>query len=154
MYAGSLGRIALCITALWIFPAVLGKVYNRCELAKELRTKHKASEKQLATWVCIARHESEFNTTAYGHTQSDHGLFQISGRYWCSEDEAGDSAINACGLSCDSLKDDDIGDDFVCARRIYRQHQKLSGNGFNAWVVYRPHCADGKATKYLEGCFP
>ncbi|RZF40092.1 hypothetical protein LSTR_LSTR002495 [Laodelphax striatellus] len=152
MYANSFGRVALCITVLWIFPAVLAKVYDRCELAKELQSKHKATEKQLATWVCIARHESEFNTTAYGHAQSDHGLFQISGRYWCSEDDESDP-INACGLSCESLKDDDITDDFICARRIYRQHQKLSGNGFNAWVVYGPHCAGGKATKYLEGCF-
>jgi hypothetical protein len=33
------------------------------------------------------------------------------------------------------LRDDDIKDDVTCAKRIFRQHQKLSGNGFNAWYV-------------------
>lgn len=32
---------------------VCSKVYERCELARELRDKHNISERELATWVCI-----------------------------------------------------------------------------------------------------
>jgi len=29
--------------------------------------------------------------------------------------------------------DDDLDDDVECVKRIYREHEGLSGNGFNAW---------------------
>lgn len=61
---------------------VVGKVYERCELAKELKEVHGAPSNQLATWVCIARHESEFRTYAVGHMgekgSADHGIFQVT----------------------------------------------------------------------------
>lgn len=31
------------------------------------------------------------------------------------------------------LRDDDIKDDIKCVKRIFRQTQHLTGNGFNAW---------------------
>lgn len=34
-----------------------------------------------------------------------------------------------------ALRDDDIKDDVICAKRIFRQHKHLHGNGFNAWYV-------------------
>ena len=45
--------------------------------------------------------------------------------------------FSACRLifswAFQELRDDDIKDDVTCAKRIFRQHHKLSGNGFNAW---------------------
>ena len=31
------------------------------------------------------------------------------------------------------LIDDDITDDVKCVQTIYKEHEELSGNGFNAW---------------------
>ena len=36
------------------------------------------------------------------------------------------------------LIDDDITDDVKCVRTIYEEHEGLSGNGFNAWLVLFP----------------
>jgi hypothetical protein len=141
------------VTIYWAPQGGYCKVYERCELARELKEVHNISEDQIATWVCIARHESEFNTSAVGHVNGDgsgdHGLFQISDLYWCSPPGKG----WACGVSCADLEDDDIKDDVTCAKRIYRQHQRMTGNGFTAWAVYRPHCSSYETvTKYVEGC--
>lgn len=129
-----------------------GKIYTHCELAHELRNKHLIPIEQIATWVCIAMHESTFNTSAIGHTNpdgsGDHGLFQISDVYWCSPPGNGWS----CGLSCANLEDNDITDDVECIKKIYNEHQQLSGDGFNAWKVYIPFCK-GKSDQYIEGCF-
>jgi hypothetical protein len=129
------------------------KVYERCELARELKEVYDIPEDQVSTWVCIAQHESQFNTSAVGHLNADgsgdHGLFQISDLYWCSPPGEG----WACGVSCADLEDDDIKDDIVCAKRIYRQHQRLSGDGFTAWAVYGAYCSNkNSVVKYLEGC--
>lgn len=129
-----------------------GKVYERCELAQELVYKHHVPIEEVAMWVCIAKHESAFNTSAVGHLNADgsgdHGLFQISDIYWCSPPGKG----WVCGLSCAQLEDDDISDDVKCMRKIYAEHQRLSGDGFNAWTVYGLHCR-GRAEKYIDGCF-
>lgn len=128
------------------------KVFSRCELANELKYKHNISEDQLATWVCIARYESQYNTSAVGHTNEDrsgdHGLFQVSDIYWCSPPGIG----LACGISCVQLEDDDITDDVTCIRRIYRAHERQTGNGFSAWAVYEPYCKKD-ADRFIDDCF-
>ncbi|XP_046394525.1 lysozyme 2-like [Ischnura elegans] len=134
-----------------------GKVYERCELARELKERHKIPDKDLATWVCIARHESEFNSSAVGRLNGDgsedHGIFQISDKYWCSPPGEG----FACAVSCASLEDDDLADDVRCAKRIKRAHDRVSGgNGFSAWAVYRQHCSlpqDALEKKFTSDCF-
>lgn len=127
------------------------KVYHRCELARELRFVHSIPAHQIATWVCIAHHESQFNTSAIGRSNADgsadHGLFQISDIYWCSPPGW------VCGLSCSRLEDSDITDDVECMQRIFNEHQKISGDGFTAWTVYRPHCQRYQVDEYVEGCF-
>lgn len=129
-----------------------GKIYGRCELALELRDRYGFPEEQIATWVCIVKHESNYNTSAIGRLNSDgsedHGLFQISDIYWCSPPGNG----WVCGLSCAQLEDDDISDDVECMRKIYDEHEILSGDGFNAWSVYQPYCR-GRSVQYVEGCF-
>ena len=58
-----------------------GKIYERCELAKELRHVHNIPLEQLSTWVCIAEHESRFDTSAVGRLNADgsadNGIFQV-----------------------------------------------------------------------------
>ncbi|NP_001159495.1 lysozyme precursor [Tribolium castaneum] len=124
------------------------KVYDRCELARELKHVHKFPGHQIATWVCIAKHESTFNTSAVNRGSGDHGLFQISDLFWCSPPGNG----YACNAPCSAFEDDDITDDIACVRRIFKEHSVLSGNGFNAWAVYPLYCKQD-ASKYIEGCF-
>ncbi|XP_054264742.1 lysozyme P-like [Macrosteles quadrilineatus] len=138
------------LVSLAMIALVSSKVYERCELVRELsQPKHRIPPGDLATWVCIAEHESRYNTSAVGRLNADmsgdHGLFQISDRYWCSPPGSG----LACGLNCDQLEDDDIADDVVCARRIYRAHKRRTGDGFAAWAVYKPHCS-GDVSEYTE----
>ncbi|KAK9878074.1 hypothetical protein WA026_020705 [Henosepilachna vigintioctopunctata] len=124
------------------------KIYKRCELASELLHIHKIAVEEIPVWVCIAKHESVFNTSAVNRGSGDHGLFQISDLYWCSKEGQG----RACNAACSSFEDDDIEDDVQCIRRIYNEHKRLSGNGFNAWVVYPLYC-DRDVQTYIADCF-
>lgn len=100
------------------------KIYERCELARELYYTHHIPFEQIATWVCIAQHESNYNTSAVGNANADgsldHGLFQISDIYWCSPPGKG----WVCGLSCAKLENSDISDDVVCMKKIFGEHQR------------------------------
>lgn len=100
------------------------KIYERCELARELHLVHKLPLEQIATWVCIAKHESNYNTSAIGSLNADgsldHGIFQISDIYWCSPPGKG----WVCGLSCAKLENADISDDVTCMKKIYEEHQR------------------------------
>jgi len=79
------GYFALVFVLLATGNGAWAKIYERCELARELKEKHNVPEDQLATWVCIARHESNFDTTAVGTLAQgkDNGIFQISDLFWC-----------------------------------------------------------------------
>ncbi|CAD7002439.1 unnamed protein product [Ceratitis capitata] len=131
-----------------------GKVYERCELAQELYYKHKMPMEQIPTWVCIAQHESRFDTAAVGRLNADgsadHGLFQISDLYWCSHDRY--SGGKACGLQCTKLLDNDITDDVRCIKRIHGEHTRLSGDGFTAWTVYNRNCQNQQYS-HVSACF-
>nr|CAI5832881.1 unnamed protein product [Callosobruchus analis] len=122
------------------------KIYSRCELAKELKDVHRLPEEEISTWVCIAEHESSLNTSALG--VGDHGLFQISEQYWCSPNSVG----LGCNANCASFRDSDISDDLKCIRTIFNEHTAISGDGFNAWVVYPRYCK-GDTSKYVQECF-
>lgn len=124
-----------------------GKVYERCELAKELRHRHNVPLQEVANWVCIALYQSNLVTSAKGIRE--HGLFQISSEYWCSIDG---SSSKACNLECSKLEDSDITDDLQCAQKIWQEHQRISGNGYLAWSVYEPYC-HGRAEEIISGCF-
>ncbi|XP_020714559.1 uncharacterized protein LOC105664879 isoform X2 [Ceratitis capitata] len=130
-----------------------GKVYKRCELAQELYFKHKFPMQDIATWVCIAQHESNYDTAAVGRLNgdgsADHGLFQISDLYWCSHDSFGGKA---CNIPCTKLLDSDIGDDVQCVRIIYEEHTRLSGDGFTAWTVYNRNCRNRRLEE-VANCF-
>ncbi|GBP37528.1 Lysozyme c-1 [Eumeta japonica] len=133
--------IAWCACAL--FAVVAARVYTRCELADELTTLGIRKE-DVATWVCIAFHESRLDTAAQNHGSGDHGLLQISELYWCGPGKV-------CGLSCADLRNEDIADDVRCALQIHEEHTRLQGDGFLAWVVYPQHCRHN-VKKYLAEC--
>lgn len=63
-------------------PTKKGKIYQRCELANELRYKYNFPLEQIATWICIVQRESNFDTAAVGRLNADgsvdNGLFQAS----------------------------------------------------------------------------
>lgn len=68
--------------------------------------------------------------------------------YWCSPPGTG----WACGLSCAKLENADISDDVICMKKIYNEHQRLSGDGYTAWASYIPHCRSN-VEQFISGCF-
>uniref|UniRef100_A0A2A4J4Q5 Lysozyme n=1 Tax=Heliothis virescens TaxID=7102 RepID=A0A2A4J4Q5_HELVI len=135
------------IRVAWLTCALLAvagaRVYERCELARELRALGVHPD-HISTWVCIAYHESRFDTAANNPHSGDHGIFQISELYWCGPGKA-------CGLPCSALRDEDISNDLECALLVHEEHTRLQGNGFLAWVVYPQHCKHN-TKKYLVDC--
>ncbi|KAJ8737631.1 hypothetical protein PYW08_000226 [Mythimna loreyi] len=136
-------RVALLTCALLWLTGAGARIYERCELARELSALGVRPD-HLSTWVCIAYHESRFDTNANNPYSGDHGIFQISQLYWCGPGKA-------CGLPCSALHDDDITDDLDCAFIVHEEHTRLQGNGFLAWVVYPQHCKHN-TKKYLVDC--
>ncbi|CAG0922636.1 unnamed protein product [Notodromas monacha] len=128
-----------CHRILWIFVLVQcvsrisGKNFGKCELAEELAFRHDVPLEEVPHWVCIAKHESTFDTSAinrnYWDGSKDYGLFQINDRYWCSPPDD----QNSCRVNCVDLLDDDIRNDVKCARKIFKIHRRNEGNGFLAW---------------------
>lgn len=47
-----------------VFTLVQGKVYERCEFARELVNVHGLARATLGNWVCLANYESSYNTGA------------------------------------------------------------------------------------------
>ncbi|CAG7829129.1 unnamed protein product [Allacma fusca] len=131
---------------------VFAKIYNPCDLAKEMVTKQRFPKEDIANWICLIKHESDFDTSVIGRLNSDgsldHGLFQISDLFWCNHD----GIDGACGVNCDDLRNDDIKDDSICARRIYRITKHRTGNGFNAWAGWTQHCRQNNVQQYVANC--
>ncbi|KAJ9592168.1 hypothetical protein L9F63_001284 [Diploptera punctata] len=106
------------------------RIYDAESLTSDLRN-FGVPEDQIPTFVCIAQHESSFNTGIVGNPNSDnsqdYGLFQINNHFWCQNGSPG----NGCNISCEDLLNDDISDDVACARQILQQQ------GFGAWTTYQ-----------------
>ncbi|CAM4570107.1 unnamed protein product [Lepidochelys kempii] len=111
----------------------MGKIFRRCELAQVL---HQAGMDgfrgySLADWLCMAFHESRFNTDTVDHEadgSTDNGIFQINSRQWC--DDYKRSARNLCHMHCSDLLTSNINDDIVCAMQIVQQPR---GMGACCW---------------------
>lgn len=129
-----------------LLPCSWGKVFDKCELARELVQVHGIPKEQVGNWVCIAEYESRFNSSAVGRMNwdgsADHGLFQINDRYWCSPP----GPKNECQIDCSALEDDDLTDDLECVRLIYERH------GFRAWAVWGSVCRNINYSTYLSDC--
>ncbi|XP_023708072.1 lysozyme C-like [Cryptotermes secundus] len=134
--------VSVCLILLLVTSHMsVAKKFTKCQFLKELK-KGNAAKKDLATWVCIAQHESGLNTRARGGPNKDgsydNGIFQINDRYWCKEKGVGGS----CNINCAKLRDDNVADDIKCALKIKKSQ------GFKAWVTYPKYCK--KAT--LPSC--
>ncbi|XP_007528461.1 lysozyme C [Erinaceus europaeus] len=140
-----LGLLLLSITA-------QGKVWDRCELARYLKKAGMDGYRgvSLANWVCLAKWESDYNTRALnynpGSRSTDYGIFQINSRYWCNDGKT-PRAVNACGIPCSVLLQDDISQAVQCAKRVVRDPQ-----GIQAWVAWKKHCKNQNLTPYIQGC--
>lgn len=126
----------LCVLLVLCLADVRGRIIESCQLARELRQLGLPAA-QIATWVCIAQHESTLNTAAISRPNrdgsTDHGLFQINDRWWCSPPGRG----KGCGVACARLRTDNIGESVKCVKKVYAETQRLKGNGFAAWTTYK-----------------
>ncbi|XP_077185471.1 lysozyme C, milk isozyme-like [Paroedura picta] len=127
------------------------EVLQRCQLVRILRNAgmdgfHGYS---LANWICLADHESGYDTSAVGPPNwdgsRDYGIFQINSRWWCSNGEG--RTADGCHTSCSSFLNNDISDDIACAKRIVQDP-----NGIGAWVAWRRYCKGRDLSQYVAGC--
>ncbi len=119
---------------------VAAKKFEVCELA-EIFEEHFPPE-QIDDWVCLARWESHYDTSALGQLNwdgsEDHGLFQINDRYWCGRGKAD----KGCNIDCNKLRDDDIEDDLECVKTIFDEFETIFDGGFQAWVAWLHKCQE------------
>ncbi|XP_076967494.1 lysozyme C-like [Tamandua tetradactyla] len=144
---------ALLVLGLLLLSAtVQGKIYERCEFARALKARGMDGFRgiSLPNWVCLARWESGYNTRAVnynrGDRSTDYGIFQINSRYWCNDGKT-PGAVNACGIPCSALLQDDISQAVACAKRVVSDPQ-----GIRAWVAWRSRCQNQDLTPYVRGC--
>ncbi|KAM9734728.1 lysozyme C-like [Menidia menidia] len=133
-----------------LLAAAHARVYDRCEWAKVLKKNGMDGYRgiSLANWVCLTRHESNFNTNAVNRNtdgSTDYGIFQINSRWWCNNGQGQTS--NACNIRCSDLLSDNVGVAINCAKRVVRDP-----NGIGAWVAWRNHCRGQDLSSYLAGC--
>ncbi|XP_018014658.1 lysozyme c-1-like [Hyalella azteca] len=135
---------AVLLAVISLSASCYGKIYTKCELAKELKCIYGFAQSSLGDWVCLVQHESSFNTAAVGQNKGskDYGLFQINDYYWCNSG----TGTNDCNINCDKLKDNDIADDVKCAKKIFGRH------GFNAWYGWKNNCKGKNLSSYTSGC--
>ncbi|XP_065505771.1 lysozyme C-like [Caloenas nicobarica] len=131
-------------------PGTQGKRIPRCDLVKILR-RHGFEGfvgKTVADWVCLVKHESNYNTAAFNNNgpSRDYGIFQINSRYWCNDGKTRESK-NACRINCSKFRDDNIEDDIRCAKQIATE-----ARGLTPWVAWRKYCQGKTLSSYVKGC--
>ncbi|XP_052021669.1 lysozyme C-2-like [Apodemus sylvaticus] len=141
----TLGLLLLSVT-------IQAKVYERCELARTLKRSGitNYSGVSLAKLVCLAQHGSSYNTQATiyrpGSKSKHYGIFQISSQYWCNDGKT-PGAMNACGIPCSALLQDDITPSIKCVKRVVRNPQ-----GIRAWVAWQRNCQIPDLSQYIQNC--
>nr|AIZ72681.1 c-type lysozyme 3 [Harmonia axyridis] len=135
----------LLLFVLW--NGVEAKIFGRCEFVAKLRSLGIPGN-QLATWTCIANFESHFDTKAVNSQTGDYGILQISEIYWCSNSN---TPGKGCHATCSQFLNDDINDDVACARHVFDETQRWSGNGFTAWTTYDRYCK-GNVDSFIANC--
>merc|ERR1712241_992237 len=127
--------------------AAEGKVFERCEFARELVNHQGFARATVGNWVCLANYESSYNTGATNHNTNgsiDYGIFQINDDFWC------DASIGYgadCGVACNSLLDSNLDDDCSCAKIIWNRH------GFEAWYGWINNCKGTDVESWVSDCF-
>uniref|UniRef100_A0A8C0TSI4 Lactose synthase B protein n=1 Tax=Canis lupus familiaris TaxID=9615 RepID=A0A8C0TSI4_CANLF len=87
--------------------------------------------------ICTIFHTSGYDTQTIVNNNggTDYGLFQISNKFWCKDDQNLQSR-NICDISCDKFLDDDLTDDMICAKKI------LDKEGIDYWLAHKPLCSE------------
>ncbi|XP_062906341.1 lysozyme C-1-like [Mobula hypostoma] len=131
------------------------KVLGRCEVVDIIKSSqlHQFTQYSVVDWVCLAYHASGYNTMEVGRETKDgkiwatnYGIFQISSRYWCNNDQTPD-AVNGCGIRCSELLGDDLQSDIECAAKIASQE------GMEAWSTWVENCKNKWIGYYSYFCF-
>ncbi|KAL4719308.1 hypothetical protein ACJJTC_016026 [Scirpophaga incertulas] len=139
----------LFVTSLAVLAALClhieAKTFTRCGLVNELK-KQNFPKNILRDWVCVIEAVSSRRTDAIGPRKTDgsrdHGLFQISDRFFCSSSSR---PGKTCHVTCADLRTDDITKAANCAKSIYKDH------GFNTWSVWKNSCK-GKPLPDISRC--
>nr|XP_048311649.1 lysozyme C-1-like [Myodes glareolus] len=145
-------KALLNLGLLLLFVTVQAKVYERCELARIMKRHGMVGYKgfSLENWICLAQHESGFNTRVVtnhpGHRSTSYGIFQINSRHWCNDGKTR-KPVNACGIRCSVLLQDDITEAIKCAKKVVSDFE-----GMRAWRAWRAKCENRDVTKYLKNC--
>ncbi|KAE8749733.1 Salivary lysozyme-like [Frankliniella occidentalis] len=137
--AAWVGGIALLGLLALSTPLIHARVYEKCELAKDLKNKYGFPLGQIPTLVCIAF--QEFNMSAVNRDRNkdksiDYGIFQINNRYWCDR-----GPKKGCHVTCQTLLTD-MDEVAKCVKAVYAETKKLRGDGFKAWSSYLNHLCD------------
>ncbi|XP_075408895.1 lysozyme C-like [Tenrec ecaudatus] len=143
-------KVLLILGFLFLSVTVQGKVFKRCELAKELKQLRMDGYEgiSLANWMCLIKWESGYNTHIIKHSRgksSNYGIFQINSRF--CDDGKTPKAHNACRISCNVLLQDDITQAVACAKEVV-----IRPKGIKSWVAWRNRCENRDLTQYVEGC--
>uniref|UniRef100_A0A8C8RH51 lysozyme n=1 Tax=Pelusios castaneus TaxID=367368 RepID=A0A8C8RH51_9SAUR len=90
----------------------------------------------LTPGVCMAAHESNYNTAATHYNSydgsTDFGIFQINSRYWCQY--GNEYSSNICQISCTALLSNDISVDVECVKIIARDSNGMSACCTSTWL--------------------
>lgn len=95
--------LRLLIISMVLIVQVRAKVFSECELLEELIDVQNASVSSAKSLLCVAHISSNYSTE-YSRANYSFGIFNISR-----------NQIELCNISVESLRDDDIEDDFNCA---------------------------------------
>ncbi|XP_076410078.1 lysozyme C-1-like [Peromyscus maniculatus bairdii] len=130
---------------------VQAKVFERCEIAKVMKTQglDGFAGISLAHWVCMAQHESHLNTLltkSFGGRDTVYGIFQITSEYWCDDGKM-PKLPNHCGMPCSALLQDDITQAIQCAKTVAK-----SAQGMKAWSSWTRHCQHEDVSEYIKNC--
>ncbi|XP_066446153.1 lysozyme C-1-like [Eleutherodactylus coqui] len=144
-------KVFICLGfLLCLYLSAEAKVYNKCDLLRIVHETGMAGYRghSAANWMCLAYHESRYNTTAVNNNgpSRDYGIFQINSKWWCQDGKTA-GAVDACHISCQSLLDDNIYDDIECAKRVARNPK-----GISAWEAWKNHCKGKNLNKFISGC--
>lgn len=139
-------RLVLFLVVL-SFSCVYARQYTKCELFEELKTKFEVKEDEAAKWTCIGGAVANYNTSFY-HGDLEYGvlgLFGIQAIFWCASEWDG----QVCGVTCDKFVDDDITDDFRCAKDFILKDYE--GN-FDTWHKFREERCELKWEEIIKEC--
>nr|ADL16408.1 c-type lysozyme [Oryzias melastigma] len=126
------------------------RVFERCQWARLLKASGMDGYRgvSLANWVCLTKHESNFNTSSVNHNRdksTDYGIFQINCRWWCNDTQT--PTANGCSIPCSALLTDNVDTAINCAKRVVRDP-----SGIAAWVAWRKYCKGQDVSSYIQGC--